>query len=292
MCLSLKIIGIPSGIVALDKITSGWQKSDLILIAGVPAMGNTSLMVSMLNNIAIKQGIPTAVCTLENSTKALMMRLCINVRDLSRGGVLSPLDKLKSTLGEHSEWLKQSIQKEIDEMVIDLETFNLANFVIDDTPGLSVFEIEDRVRSYVNENGIEIVFVDNIELIHYYPDYSLDREKEYAEIMSHLKRLASELNIVIVVFSRLKSKTVSQVKKDGYRPRLNQLLHFTEEALDVVDVICMLHRPEYYGQYTDEYGKNLKGLGQIFVEKNHNNAVGNAWVQFKRKHLRFEDIVD
>lgn len=292
MCLSLKIIGIPSGIVALDKITSGWQKSDLILIAGVPAMGNTSLMVSMLNNIAIKQGIPTAVCTLENSTKALMMRLCINVRDLSRGGILSPLDKLKSTLGEHSEWLKQSIQKEIDEMVIDLETFNLANFVIDDTPGLSVFEIEDRVRSYVNENGIEIVFVDNIELIHYYPDYSLDREKEYAEIMSHLKRLASELNIVIVVFSRLKSKTVSQVKKDGYRPRLNQLLHFTEEALDVVDVICMLHRPEYYGQYTDEYGKNLKGLGQIFVEKNHNNAVGNAWVQFKRKHLRFEDIVD
>lgn len=292
MCLNLKIIGIPSGIVALDKITSGWQKSDLILIAGVPAMGNTSLMVSMLNNIAIKQGIPTAVCTLENSTKALMMRLCINVRDLSRGGILSPLDKLKSTLGEHSEWLKQSIQKEIDEMVIDLETFNLANFVIDDTPGLSVFEIEDRVRSYVNENGIEIVFVDNIELIHYYPDYSLDREKEYAEIMSHLKRLASELNIVIVVFSRLKSKTVSQVKKDGYRPRLNQLLHFTEEALDVVDVICMLHRPEYYGQYTDEYGKNLKGLGQIFVEKNHNNAVGNAWVQFKRKHLRFEDIVD
>ena len=292
MCLSLKIIGIPSGIVALDKITSGWQKSDLILIAGVPAMGNTSLMVSMLNNIAIKQGIPTAVCTLENSTKALMMRLCINVRDLSRGGILSPLDKLKSTLGEHSEWLKQSIQKEIDEMVIDLETFNLANFVIDDTPGLSVFEIEDRVRSYVNENGIEIVFVDNIELIHYYPDYSLDREKEYAEIMSHLKRLASELNIVIVVFSRLKRKTVSQVKKDGYRPRLNQLLHFTEEALDVVDVICMLHRPEYYGQYTDEYGKNLKGLGQIFVEKNHNNAVGNAWVQFKRKHLRFEDIVD
>ena len=292
MCLSLKIIGIPSGIVALDKITSGWQKSDLILIAGVPAMGNTSLMVSMLNNIAIKQGIPTAVCTLENSTKALMMRLCINVRDLSRGGILSPLDKLKSTLGEHSEWLKQSIQKEIDEMVIDLETFSLANFVIDDTPGLSVFEIEDRVRSYVNENGIEIVFVDNIELIHYYPDYSLDREKEYAEIMSHLKRLASELNIVIVVFSRLKSKTVSQVKKDGYRPRLNQLLHFTEEALDVVDVICMLHRPEYYGQYTDEYGKNLKGLGQIFVEKNHNNAVGNAWVQFKRKHLRFEDIVD
>lgn len=292
MCLSLKIIGIPSGIVALDKITSGWQKSDLILIVGVPAMGNTSLMVSMLNNIAIKQGIPTAVCSLENSTKALMIRLCINIRDLSRGGILSPLDKLKSTLGEHSEWLKQSIQKEIDEMVIDLETFNLANFVIDDTPGLSVFEIEDRVRSYVNENGIEIVFVDNIELIHYYPDYSLDREKEYAEIMSHLKRLASELNIVIVVFSRLKRKAVSQVKKDGYRPRLNQLLHFTEEALDVVDVICMLHRPEYYGQYTDEYGKNLKGLGQIFVEKNHNNAVGNAWVQFKRKHLRFEDIVD
>ena len=291
MELGSKILGIPSGIAALDDITLGWQKSDLILIGGVPAMGNTSLMVSMLNNIAIKQGVPAAVFSSEDSAKALMTRLFINVRDLSRGKKISPLDILRQTWAEY-EFLKQSIQDELDQMEIDFQTFNVGNFVIDDTPGLSVFEIEDRVRSYVNEYGIEIVFVDNIEFIHYFPQHSLEREKENAEIMHHLKRLASELNIVIVAFSMLKGKSVSQIKKDGLLPMMYQFCNFTEKAFDVVDIICMLHRPEYYKIFTDNSGKDLHGLGQILVLKNHNNAIGNAWVRFNRKHLRFEDVTD
>lgn len=282
---------IPSGIAALDKITSGWKKSNLILIGGTIAMGKSSLMVSMLNNIAIKQDVPTAVFSSQLPARELMRRLIVNVCDVEWKRPLVPLDIWKNP-NIYDQWITEKEleqQKEIDKLEVEFAIYNVGNFIIDDTPNICVFDLKDRARKYVKDNGVKIIFIDYLQLLNAQVDCNGSELQKCGFIVQQLKELAIELNVPIVLMSDLYEK--SKKSKRVMKPKMANIYNLGIKKSSI-DVICLLHRPEYYRIFKDHSGKDLHGLGQILVLKNHNNTIGNAWVQFNRKHLRFEDLPD
>ena len=269
------IMGIPTGITVLDEILLGLHPSDLILIGGGPRIGKTSFMVSMVNNITFKQGIPTAVLSLEVPTKFLQGRLLMNVCDINM---------------EYSKFLDMLSSSTPEEVNAKLCSINKSKLIIDDTPpGLCISKLQEKVHAIVDEYGIKLFFVDYLELIiaseKYDPD--LDRKEEWRMIVHSLKQLAVELDIAIVVFSLLRRKTMSEAERDGYEPCLYQIGYgaCTEAVLNDLDVICLLHRPDLIKNQKPDIEDC-----QIIVAKNHNSSKNIVWGKFNRKHFRFENI--
>ena len=268
------IMGIPTGIIVLDEILLGLHPSDLILIGGGPRIGKTSFMVSMVNNITFKQGIPTAVLSLEVPTKFLQGRLLMNVCDINM---------------EYSKFLDMLSSSTPEEVNAKLCSINKSMLIIDNTSPVGISQLQEKVYAIVEEYGIKLFFVDYLELMIATEEYDpyLDRKEEFRMKVHSLKQLAVELDIAIVVFSSLRKKTMSEVGSDGYEPCLYQIGYgaYTEEALNDLDVICLLHRPDL----TKNQKSNIEDC-QIIVAKNHNSSTKNVWVKFNRKHFRFENI--
>lgn len=268
------IMGIPTGITVLDEILLGLHPSDLILIGGGPRIGKTSFMVSMVNNITFKQGIPTAVLSLEVPTKFLQGRLLMNVCDINM---------------EYSKFLDMLSSSTPEEVNAKLCSINKSMLIIDNTSPVGISQLQEKVYAIVEEYGIKLFFVDYLELMIATEEYDpyLDRKEEFRMKVRSLKQLAVELDIAIVVFSSLRKKTMSEVESDGYEPCLYQIGYgaYTEEALNDLDVICLLHRPDL----TKNQKSNIEDC-QIIVAKNHNSSTKNVWVKFNRKHFRFENI--
>ena len=268
------IMGIPTGITVLDEILLGLHPSDLILIGGGPRIGKTSFMVSMVNNITFKQGIPTAVLSLEVPTKFLQGRLLMNVCDINM---------------EYSKFLDMLSSSTPEEVNAKLCSINKSMLIIDNTSPVGISQLQEKVYAIVEKYGIKLFFVDYLELMIATEEYDpyLDRKEEFRMKVRSLKQLAVELDIAIVVFSSLRKKTMSEVESDGYEPCLYQIGYgaYTEEALNDLDVICLLHRPDL----TKNQKSNIEDC-QIIVAKNHNSSTKNVWVKFNRKHFRFENI--
>ncbi|MDR0699544.1 MAG: replicative DNA helicase [Tannerella sp.] len=267
--------GISSGFVDLDKITSGWQNSDLIIIAARPAMGKTAFVLSMAKNMAVNFKTPVALFSLEMSNVQLVNRLITNVCELSG-------DKIKSGRLEVYEW------EQLDHKVTELYD---APVYVDDTPSLSVFELRTKARRLVREHDIKCIIIDYLQLMNASGMAYGSREQEVSIISRSLKGLAKELNIPIIALSQLNRGVEARTGAEGKRPQLSDLRESGAIEQDA-DMVCFIHRPEYYGIKEDSEGRDLRGLAEIIVAKHRNGAVGDIWLAFKHNFVKFENCND
>ena len=265
--------GLQSGFKALDKITSGWQNSDLIIIAGRPAMGKTAFVLSMAKNMAVNFNIPVAVFSLEMSNVQLVNRLIINVCQISGS-------KIKTGQLEPYEW------EQLDYKIKEL--FD-APIYIDDTPSLSVFELRTKARRLVREHKVKCIVIDYLQLMNASGMSFGSREQEVSTISRSLKGLAKELNIPIVALSQLNRGVESRVGTEGKRPQLSDLRESGAIEQDA-DMVCFIHRPEYYKIFVDEKGNDLTGKAEIIIAKHRNGATGDVLLSFKREYARFQNL--
>ena len=270
------ISGIPSGFTELDKITSGWQKSDLVIIAARPAMGKTAFVLSMAKNIAVDFNIPVAIFSLEMSNVQLVNRLIMNVCEIEG-------NKIRNGRLTKAEW---------DKLDNSIGVLQSAPIYVDDTPGLSVFELQSKARKLVKEHGIQLIIIDYLQLMNANGMSFGSREQEVSIISRNLKGLAKELDVPVIALSQLsravEKRDSSNSNVDGKKPLLSDLRESGAIEQDA-DMVCFIHRPEYYKLYDDGNGKDLRGLGQIIVAKHRNGATDEIWLRFIGKYTRFQN---
>jgi len=265
--------GLQSGFKALDKITSGWQNSDLVIIAARPAMGKTAFVLSMAKNMAVNYNIPIAVFSLEMANVQLVNRLIINVCQI-------PGEKIKTGQLAPYEW------EQLDYKIKEL--FD-APIYIDDTPSLSVFELRTKARRLVREHKVKCIIIDYLQLMNASGMNFGSREQEVSTISRSLKGLAKELNIPIIALSQLNRGVESRVGNEGKRPQLSDLRESGAIEQDA-DMVCFIHRPEYYKIYVDEKGNDLTGKAEIIIAKHRNGATGDVLLSFKKDFARFQNL--
>ena len=265
--------GVPSGFMAVDRVTLGWQPSDLIIIAARPAMGKTAFVLSMARNMAIDHESPVAFFSLEMSSVQLMMRLIIAETGLSgtdlKSGRLTP-----------EQW------RHLESATKPLGT---APLFIDDTPALSVFEFRSKARRLKIHNDIKIIVIDYLQLMTGSQDTkgNGNREQEVAFISRTLKAIAKELNVPMIALSQLSRAT--EQRGGSKRPQLSDLRESGAIEQDA-DIVAFIHRPEYYGMNTDENGMPTAGLAEIILAKHRNGAVCDVKLRFLKDQARFADM--
>jgi replicative DNA helicase len=268
--------GVQTGFKDLDKITSGWQNSDLIIIAARPAMGKTAFVLSMAKNMAVNYNTPVALFSLEMSNVQLVNRLIVNVTEING-------EKIKSGQLQQHEW------HQLDSKIKDLYD---APIFVDDTPGLSVFELRTKARRLVKEHKVKCIIIDYLQLMNASGMVSYSREQEVSLISRSLKGLARELNIPIIALSQLNRQVENRTSKDGAdakRPQLSDLRESGAIEQDA-DIVCFIHRPEYYKIYADAKGNDLTGKAEIIIAKHRNGSTGDVLLSFKREFIRFQNL--
>ncbi len=263
--------GVPSGFMAVDRVTLGWQPSDLIIIAARPAMGKTAFVLSMARNMAIDHESPVAFFSLEMSSVQLMMRLIIAETGLSgtdiKSGRLTP-----------EQW------RHLESATKPLGT---APLFIDDTPALSVFEFRSKARRLKIHNDIKIIIIDYLQLMTGNADSKGNREQEVAFISRTLKAIAKELNVPIIALSQLSRAT--ETRGGSKRPQLSDLRESGAIEQDA-DIVAFIHRPEYYGMNTDENGMPTAGMAEIIIAKHRSGAATDVKLRFLKEQTRFMDL--
>ena len=270
--------GVPSGFHALDKVTSGWQKSDLIIIAARPAMGKTAFILSMAKNMAVDYNSPVAVFSLEMSNVQLVNRLIMNVCQLEG-------EKIKNGQLDKYEWEK--FDRDINQL-LDAPIF------VDDTPSLSIFELRSKARRLVKEHKIQCIIIDYLQLMNASGMSFGSREQEVSIISRSLKGLAKELDIPIIALSQLNRGVEGRTGIEGKRPQLSDLRESGAIEQDA-DMVCFIHRPEYYKIVEDAQGNSLLGIAEVIVAKHRNGATADVQLKFKNTYAKFmnkDDIAD
>lgn len=264
------LTGISTGFTQLDKITAGWQPSDLVIIAGRPAMGKTSFALSLAKNIAIDSRVPVAFFSLEMNNVQLVNRLLSNVCSISGSRILSgQLDP--------SDW------ERFDNNIRKMEG---APIYVDDTPGLSVFELRTKARRLVREHGIKVLMVDYLQLMNANGMRFSSRQEEVSTISRSLKGLAKELNIPVLALSQLNRTVEQRDGIEGKRPQLSDLRESGAIEQDA-DLVLFVHRPEYYRIFQDEKGNDLHGKAQIIIAKHRKGATDDVLLSFRGEYTRF-----
>lgn len=265
------ITGIAS-FTSLDAKTSGFQDSDLVIVAARPAMGKTSFALTTIKKIAVIQKIPTAFFSLEMSAVQLTKRLISDVASISGQTILR---------GQLScdEWdrLDKSLTPLID-----------APLYIDDTPGLTISEFRAKAKRLIKEKGVKIIFVDYLQMMHYGAKKFSTRQEEVSNICEALKNIAKELNVPIIALAQLNRGVENREGLDGKRPRLSDLRE-SGSIEQAADLVMFIHRPEYYHIYQDENGRDLRGMAQIIIAKHRKGATGDVLLSFRGEFTRFED---
>ena len=266
--------GLQTGFHELDKTTSGWQNSDLIIIAARPAMGKTAFVLSMAKNMAVNYNIPIAVFSLEMSNLQLVNRLISNVCEL-------PGEKIKSGQLTSLEW---------EMLMARIKHLTGAQLFIDDTASLSVFELRTKARRLVREHNIKLIIIDYLQLMNASGMKFGSREQEVSMISRSLKQLAKELNIPIIALSQL-SRQVEN-RSDNKRPQLSDLRESGAIEQDA-DIVCFIHRPEYYYHSdTDPSGKDIRGLAEFIIAKHRSGSVKDINLRFRAQFARFENWIE
>ena len=263
--------GIPSGFTELDKMTSGWQRSDLVIIAARPAMGKTAFVLSMARNMA-EAGNPIAVFSLEMANVQLVNRLLVNVCEI-------PGEKIKNGKLSSEDWnnLMQRSRK-LEQMPIYL----------DDSAGLSVMELNTKARRLVKEHDVKCIIIDYLQLMNASGMKFGSREQEVSMISRSLKQLAKELDIPIIALSQL-NRSVEKKEGGDKRPQLSDLRESGAIEQDA-DMVLFIHRPEYYKITQDETGASLKGIAEIIIAKHRNGATGDVRLRFRNELARFQNL--
>ena len=272
--------GLTSGFDKLDEMTSGWQNSDLIIIAARPAMGKTAFVLSMARNMAVDHQIPIAMFSLEMSNVQLVNRLLVNVCEI-------PGEKIKSGRLLPYEW---------SQLGYKMRSLYGAPFYVDDTPSLSVFELRTKARRLVRDYGVQMIIIDYLQLMNASGMTYNSRQEEVSTISRSLKGLAKELNIPIIALSQLNRSVEQRASStpdspDSKRPQLSDLRESGAIEQDA-DMVCFIHRPEYYKIYKDQYNNDLKGVAEIIIAKHRNGAVGDVRLRFVGEFARFTNLDD
>lgn len=269
------LTGTSSGFTELDRITNGWQDSDLIILAARPAMGKTAFALSMAKNMAVDMKTPVALFSLEMPNVQLVNRIIVNVCEL-------PGEKIKTGNLAPYEW------GQLDHRIRDMYG---APLYIDDSPSLSVFELRSKARRLVREHGVRLIMIDYLQLMNASGMSYHSRQEEVSTISRSLKGLAKELNIPIIALSQLNRGVESREGEQGKRPQLSDLRESGAIEQDA-DIVIFIHRPEYYHIYADAQGRDLRGMAEIIIAKHRNGAVGDVLLRFKGKYARFENLTD
>ena len=266
--------GLESGYRELDRLTSGWQNSDLIIIAARPAMGKTAFVLSMAKNMAVNLNIPVAIFSLEMSNVQLVNRLISNVCEIDGS-------KIKSGQLTELEW-QQTMAR--------LTSLFGAPLYVDDTPSLSVFELRTKARRLVREKQVKFIIIDYLQLMNASGMKFGSREQEVSMISRSLKQLAKELNIPIVALSQLNRSVESRT--ENKRPQLSDLRESGAIEQDA-DMVCFIHRPEYYTRSgEDAQGNDIRGLAEFIVAKHRSGSVDDVKMRFRASFARFENWDD
>lgn len=270
--------GLASGYHELDKITSGWQNSDLIIIAARPSMGKTAFVLSMAKNMAVDNNTPVAVFSLEMSRLQVVNRLIQNACEL-------PGEKIKSGDLSPIEW---------EQLMTRIKSLNGAPLYVDDTSSLSIFELRTKARRLVREHHVAMIIIDYLQLMNASGMKFGSREQEVSMISRSLKQLAKELEIPIVALSQLNRSVESRGadSKDGKRPQLSDLRESGAIEQDA-DIVCFIHRPEYYfrsGQ--DAMGNDIRGVAEFIIAKHRSGRVDDVKMKFTSRFARFENWDD
>ena len=266
--------GVPTGFTDLDRITSGWQSSDLIIMAARPGMGKTSLTLALAKNAAMDFGKGVAFFSLEMSNVQLVQRLISLEAEISGS-------KLRGGNLEDYEWKQlHSVIEKMSEVPI----------FIDDTPGINIFELRAKCRRLKMQNDIQMVIIDYLQLMTGGGENKGgNREQEISAISRGLKGLAKELNIPVIALSQL-SRAV-ETRGGTKRPQLSDLRESGAIEQDA-DIVTFIYRPEYYQILEDEEGQSLKGVAEVIIAKHRNGALGTVKLKFTDQYAKFSDLDD
>jgi replicative DNA helicase len=266
------LVGTPSGFTKLDRLTSGWQKSELIIIAARPSMGKTAFALSMARNMSIDHGKNVAIFSCEMSSIQLANRLIIAETDI-------PGDKIRNGRLTEEEW------KQLDTRIKKLVQ---APIYIDDTPAISIFELRAKCRRLMAQHKLDIVIVDYLQLMSG-PDNAGSREQEVSNISRSLKSIAKELNVPIIALSQLNRSV--EMRGGTKRPLLSDLRESGAIEQDA-DMVVFIHRQEKFGLTAFEDGSSTKGIAEIILAKNRNGPVDDVRLRFREEKAQFVDLDD
>ena len=268
------LVGVPSGLASLDRITGGWQNTDLIVIAARPGMGKTAFVLSQARFMCQMFNKKVLFFSLEMSKVQLANRIIsqetgISSRRFRDPKELSPLDaeKYLNTCDGIMEY----------------------NLFIDETPGIGIFELRNKARKLKEKEGIDIIMVDYLQLMSGPKGKGKNREQEISEISRNLKGLAKELNVPIIALSQL-SRAVEQ-RGGTKRPQLSDLRESGAIEQDS-DVVAFIYRPEYYDIMADDSGHSTKGLAEVIIQKHRNGPLTKVRLKFTDYTTQFDDLND
>lgn len=268
--------GIPSGFTKLDRLTSGWQPSDLIIVAARPGMGKTALTLTMARNIAVDQNFPVAFFSLEMSSVQLITRLISSETGLSS-------EKLRTGKLEKHEW---------EQLNVKVKSLEKAPLFIDDTPSLSIFDLRAKARRLASQYGIKMIVIDYLQLMTAGGSQKGgNREQEISMISRNLKALAKELNVPVIALSQL-SRAV-ETRGGSKRPLLSDLRESGAIEQDA-DIVAFIYRPEYYKieEWDDEDRSPTEGQGEFIVAKHRNGGLDNIRLKFIGHLGKFDNLED
>lgn len=251
--------GVPSGFPSLDKVTYGWQNTDLIILAARPAVGKTAFALNLARNAALHSAkqTPVAFFSLEMSAGQLVQRILAAESEIW-------LEKISRGKMEEHE-MKQLYARGIQRL-------GQAPIFIDDTPALNIFELRAKCRRLKNKHNIGLVIIDYLQLMSGTGENrSSNREQEISNISRNLKALAKELNIPIIALSQL-SREVEKRKEGNKMPQLSDLRESGAIEQDS-DMVMFLYRPEYYDINTNELGENNRGETHVKIAKHRNGSL-------------------
>lgn len=252
-----EISGVPSGFNSLDRITYGWQQTDLIILAARPSVGKTAFALNLARNAALHPTKPTAVgfFSLEMSAAQLVQRILSAESEI----MMEKIARGKLEEHEYQQLHKRGITR-----------LEKAPIYIDDTAALNIFEFRAKARRLVNKHHVGIIIIDYLQLMSGSGDRNGNREQEISTISRNLKALAKELNIPIIALSQL-SRAV-ETRKESKMPQLSDLRESGAIEQDA-DMVMFIYRPEYYENFTNEMGESTRGETHIKIAKHRNGAL-------------------
>jgi replicative DNA helicase len=265
------VFGVPSGYDELDALTGGFQKSELIIIAGRPSHGKTALALNFARNAAVDHGKNIGIFSIEMSNRELALRfICLESKvDIS---------KLKTGRLPESDWAK--IAKQTPRLMS-----SKINVVIDDSSPLSLLELRSKARRMKALQNIDMIMVDYLQLMEVSNKGNLDRHLEIAYITRGLKQLSKELDIPVVALSQLSRKVEERAGKEK-RPQLSDLRESGAIEQDA-DVVIFINRPEVYISKDDPKFHEVQGLAEVIVGKQRNGPIGEAKLTFIHNYAMF-----
>jgi replicative DNA helicase len=268
------LTGVPSGFTDLDRLTSGWQKQELIIIAARPGMGKTAFVVSACRNAAVDHGQAVALFSLEMSAVQLVNRIISAEAEIEA-------EKIRRGKLEPHEW--QQLHTKIKGL------FEAPIFV-DDTPALSILELRAKCRRLKAQKDIQLIVIDYLQLMtgdSSGKGASGNREQEIAQISRALKQLAKELDVPVIALSQLNRST--ETRGGNKKPQLSDLRESGAIEQDA-DQVMFIYRPEYYGITADDQGNSLAGMGEIIMAKNRSGSLDSVWLKFIGKFTKYCDL--